>query len=75
MTLKERIQNLILNEPEDINKIDEICEEYNANNNPKELIDDLFMILEKNPHYDFWMLGNLMRTIKNIIKNLFIRIV
>jgi hypothetical protein len=68
MTLKEKIQNLVLNGPDDINKVNEICTELEANNHPKELLEYLFMILEKNPHFNFGMPGNLVRAIEKHYK-------
>jgi hypothetical protein len=68
MTLKEKIQNLVLNVPEEINKVDEICDEIQSNNYPKELLEDLFKLLEKYPHFNFGMPGNLMRAIEKHYK-------
>jgi hypothetical protein len=68
MTLKEKIQNLVLNVPEDLNKVNELCEELNANNNLKELLEELLKILEKNPHFNFGMPGNLVRAIEKYYK-------
>ena len=64
MNLKEKIENLVLNGSEDINKVKDICEEIKLNNYPKDLLGDLFKILEKNPHFNFGMPGDLMRTIE-----------
>jgi hypothetical protein len=60
---------LVLHEPGDISKVNEICEKYNVDNNPKESLDDLFMVLEKNPHYNFGMPGNLIRAIEKHYKD------
>jgi spore coat polysaccharide biosynthesis protein SpsF (cytidylyltransferase family) len=68
MTIKEKIQNLVLNAPEDINKVNDICEEFNSSNHPKELLDDLLNILENNPHFNFGMPGNLIRAIEKHYK-------
>jgi spore coat polysaccharide biosynthesis protein SpsF (cytidylyltransferase family) len=68
MTVKEKIQNLVLNGAEDINQVDEICEDLKTENYPKELLEDLFKILEKNPHFNFGMPGNLMRAIEKHYK-------
>jgi restriction endonuclease S subunit len=68
MTIKEKIQNITLNIPEDIIKINEICEEIKSNNYPMEILEDLFMILENNPHYNFGMSGELMRSIEKHYK-------
>jgi hypothetical protein len=68
MTLKEKIEILVLSDTEDINKINEICEEVKSNNYPKELLEDLFKILENNPHFNFGMPGELMRTIEKHYK-------
>jgi hypothetical protein len=68
MTIKEKIQNLILNAPEDINKVNDICEELNSSNHPRELLGDLFNILENNPHFNFGMPGNLIRAIEKHYK-------
>jgi hypothetical protein len=51
MTIKEKIQNLVLNGTEDAGKVDEICESLKIEIYPKELLEDLFKILEKYPHY------------------------
>jgi hypothetical protein len=68
MTIKEKIQNLVLNAPEDINKVNDICEELNSSNHPKELLGDLFNILENNPHFNFGMPGNLIGAIEKHYK-------
>ncbi|MDR2911396.1 MAG: hypothetical protein LBV47_08585 [Bacteroidales bacterium] len=66
--IKGKIEELVLNSPDDIYKIDEICEELDKNNYPKELLNDLLVILERNPHYNFGMPGNLVRTIEKHYK-------
>jgi hypothetical protein len=68
MTINEKMQNLVLNAPEDIVKVNEICEEVRSNKYPKELLEDLFKILENNPHFNFGMPGELMRTIEKHYK-------
>ena len=68
MTVKEKMENLVLDTQGDINKVNELCEELNINNNPKELLEDLFKILERNPHFDFGMPGNLVRLIEKHYK-------
>ena len=68
MTIKEKIQNLVLSIPENINKVNELCEELKSNNHPKELLEDLFIVLEKNPHFNFGMPGNLVRAIEKHYK-------
>jgi hypothetical protein len=68
MTIKEKIQNLVLNGTEDAGKVDEICESLKMENYPKELLEDLFKILEKYPHFNFGMPGNLMRAIEKHYK-------
>jgi hypothetical protein len=64
MSLKDKIENLALNEQEDIKKIKDICEEIKSNNYPKDLLEDLFKMLEKNPHFNFGMPGDLIRIIE-----------
>ena len=64
----EKIENLTLNSPEDINKVNSLCEEICINNNSKNLLEDLFKILERNPHFNFGMPGNLIRLIEKHYK-------
>ena len=68
MTIMEKIENLTLNIPEDINKVNNLCEEISINNNSKILLEDLFKILERNPHFNFGMPGNLIRLIEKHYK-------
>ena len=68
MTIKEKIENLVLDIPEDIHKINKLCEELDINNDSKELLEDLLKILERNPHFDFGMPGDLIRLIEKHYK-------
>ncbi|MDR2475197.1 MAG: hypothetical protein LBD45_05000 [Bacteroidales bacterium] len=68
MTLKEKLENLVLNEPKDVKKIEAICREIMTIDIPKESLVDLFKVLEKNPHFFFGMPGDPVLTIERYYK-------
>jgi hypothetical protein len=68
MALKEKIEALQLVGTEDLEKLDALLEELKENNYPKELLEDLFKLLEKNPHFNFGMPGNIVRAIEKYYK-------
>ena len=65
MNIKEKLENLVLNNPEDISVLDNLLEEIKTHGYPIELQKSLLCVLEKNPKFHFGMPGNLVRTIEH----------
>ena len=68
MNIKEKLENLVLNNPEDISVLDNLLEEIKTHGYPIELQKSLLCVLEKNSKFHFGMPGNLVRTIEQHYK-------
>jgi hypothetical protein len=68
MTIKQKIQDLKFNQPEDLTVLDSLLEEVKASDYPKELLETLLNVLENNPHFNFGMPGNIVRAIEKYYK-------
>lgn len=69
MNLNEKLENLILDSPEEISVLNKLLEEVKIAGYPIGLQESLLCVLEKNPRFHFGMPGELVRTIEKHYKD------